>query len=78
MERSNRMTARTFDDLQKRIDDWTYDMLNDDDKMQAWVEERNTLNKLNAYIGFPAGNRYPIERIPGEKQIALDELFGVS
>jgi hypothetical protein len=72
------MTARTFDDLQKRIDDWTYDMLNDDDKMQAWVEERNTLNKLNAYIGFPAGNRYPIERIPSEKQIALDELFGVS
>ena len=58
------MTARTFDELQKRIDDWTYDILNDDEK-------------LNAYIGFPAGNRYPIERIPSEKQIALDELFGV-
>ena len=41
-----------------------YDTLNDD-------------AKLNAYIGFPAGNRYPIERIPSEKQIALDELFGV-
>jgi hypothetical protein len=69
------------DDYTKAIIDkihtWTYDTLNDDEKLNAWVEERKTLNKLNAYIGFPAGNRYPIERIPSEKQIALDELFGV-
>jgi len=50
--------------LIEKIHTWTYDVLNDDEK-------------LNAYIGFPAGNRYPIERIPSEKQIALDELFGV-
>jgi hypothetical protein len=52
------------DALIEKIHTWTYDVLNDDEK-------------LNAYIGFPAGNRYPIERIPSEKQIALDELFGV-
>jgi hypothetical protein len=50
--------------LIEKIHTWTHETLNDD-------------AKLNAYIGFPAGNRYPIERIPGEKQIALDELFGV-
>ena len=46
-----------------KIHAWTYDTLNDD-------------AKLNAYINSPAWNdRY--SRIPSEKQIALDELFGV-
>ena len=49
------MPAGTFNDLQKRIDEWTQDMLNDDDKMNAWVEKSQTNNK----------------------EIALDELFGV-
>ena len=53
------------DALIEKIHKWTHDTLNDD-------------AKLNAYIGFPVGNRYPIERIPSEKQIALDELFGVT
>jgi hypothetical protein len=70
------MPARTFDDLQKRIDDWTYDMLNDDDKMQAWVEERKTLNKLDEYGLLAKKER---NRIIAEvnKKKRLDELFGV-
>ena len=49
------------------------------DKIHTWAHETlNDAAKLNAYIGFPVGNRYPIERIPSEKQIALDELFGVT
>jgi hypothetical protein len=51
------------DALIEKIHTWTYDTLNDD-------------AKLNAYINSPAWNdRY--SRIPSEKQIALDELFGV-
>jgi hypothetical protein len=51
------------DVLIEKIHTWTYDALNDD-------------AKLNAYINSPAWtDRY--SRIPSEKQIALDELFGV-
>ena len=57
------MPARTFDDLQKRIDDWTYDTLNDSDKLSSYIN------------GSAWNDRY--SRIPSEKQIALDELFGV-
>jgi hypothetical protein len=73
------MTARTFDDLQKRIDDWTYDMLNDDDKMQAWVEERNTLNNLLSLDASGLLEEEQRKRIitKVKKKQALDELFGV-
>jgi hypothetical protein len=73
------MTARTFDDLQKRIDDWTYDMLNDDDKMQAWVEERNTLNELLSLDASGLLEEEQRKRIitKVKKKQALDELFGV-
>jgi hypothetical protein len=46
------------DALIEKIHTWTYDTLNDDEKLAA----------CKAY-----GN----QRIPSEKQIALDELFGV-
>jgi hypothetical protein len=74
------MPARTFDDLQKRIDDWTYDMLNDDDKMQAWVEERNTLNNLLSLDASGLLEEEQRKRIitKVKKKQALDELFGVS
>ena len=42
------MPAGTYDDLQKRIDEWTQDMLNDDDRMKAWVKKTQTNNKENA------------------------------
>jgi hypothetical protein len=54
------MPAKTFNDLQKRIDQWTQDMVNDDDKMKAWVDKHIKWNSL-----------------PSEKEVALDELFGV-
>jgi hypothetical protein len=51
------------DALIEKIHSWTYDVLNDD-------------AKLSSYINGSAWNdRY--SRIPSEKQIALDELFGV-
>ena len=73
------MTARTFDELQKRIDDWTYDMLNDDDKMKVWVEERNTLNKLLSLDASGLLEEEQRKRIitKVKKKQALDELFGV-
>ena len=46
--RSKQMTAGTYDDLQKRIDQWTQDMVNDDDKMKAWVDKHVLNNKENA------------------------------
>jgi hypothetical protein len=70
------MPARTFDDLQKRIDDWTYDILNDDEKLNAWVEERNTLNKLDASGLLEEEQRKRIIT-KVKKDVALDELFGV-
>ena len=47
-----------INDLKKRIDEWTVDVLTDADKMQAWMDRYD-------YI------------IPTEKEVALDELFGV-
>jgi hypothetical protein len=37
-----------INDLKKRIDEWTVDVLTDEDKMQAWVEKMQTNNKENA------------------------------
>ena len=37
-----------INDLKKRIDEWTVDVLTDADKMQAWVEKMQTNNKENA------------------------------
>ena len=73
------MTARTFDDLQKRIDDWTYDMLNDDEKLDAWVEERKTLNNLLSLDASGLLEEEQRKRIitKVKKKQALDELFGV-
>lgn len=51
------MPAGTYDDLQKLIDQWTQDMVNDDEKMKTWVDKQ-VLNIT-------------------EKEVALDELFGV-
>jgi hypothetical protein len=42
-----------------KIHTWTYDVLNDDAKLNAWHEKFD-------YI------------IPTEKDVALDELFGVN
>ena len=60
------MPAGTYDDLQKRIDQWTQDMVNDDDKMKAWVDKH--INWVDRYDCI----------IPTEKENALDELFGVN
>ena len=70
------MPAKTFNDLQKRIDDWTFEMLSDQDKMDAWVEERKTLNKLdeNGLLAKKERNRIIAEV---NKKKRLDELFGV-
>lgn len=42
------MPAKTFDDFQKRVDQWMLDMLKDDEKMQAWVDKHVIKNKENA------------------------------
>ena len=70
------MTAGTYDDLQKRINDWTVDILTDQDKMDAWVEERKTLNKLdeNGLLAKKERTRIIAEV---NKKKRLDELFGV-
>lgn len=70
------MPAKTFNDLQKRIDEWTFEMLSDQDKMDAWVEEKKTLNKLDASGLLAKKER---NRIIAEvnKKKRLDELFGV-
>jgi hypothetical protein len=47
------------DALLDKIRTWTYDTLNDSDKLAAWHENFD-------YI------------IPTEKDVALDELFGVN
>ena len=44
----NDLQKRIDDDLPKYIDQWTQDMLNDDDKMKAWVKKTQTNNKENA------------------------------
>lgn len=63
------MPAGTYDDLQKRIDQWTQDMVNDDDKMKAWVDKH--INWVDRYDCINDCI------IPTEKEVALDELFGV-
>jgi predicted transcriptional regulator YheO len=70
------MPAKTFNDLQKRIDDWTFEMLSDQDKMDAWVEERKILNKLdeNGLLAKKERTRIIAEV---NKKKRLDELFGV-
>jgi len=44
--------------LMKSINEWTYDILNDSDKLSIWKDKFD-------YV------------IPFEKEMALDELFGV-
>ena len=70
------MPAGTFNDLQKRIDEWTLDILSDQDKIDAWVEKKKTLNKLDASGLLVEEER---NRIIAEvnKKKRLDELFGV-
>lgn len=64
------------DALINKIHDWTYDILNDDEKLDAWVEERKTLNKLDASGLLVEEERKRIITKVNKKQ-ALDELFGV-
>ena len=70
------MPAGTFDDLQKRIDQWTLDILSDQDKMDAWVEKKKTLNKLDEYGLLAKKERTRIIAEVNKKK-RLDELFGV-
>lgn len=55
------MPAGTYDDLKKRIDEWTVDVLTDADKMQAWMDRYD-------YI-IPGVNIT-------EKETLIDELLG--
>lgn len=59
-------------ELKKRIDQWTQDMLKDDDIMKAWVDEHKTLDDYNKSPEWE--KRYSL---PSAKENALDELFGV-
>ena len=60
-------------ELKKRIDQWTQDMLKDDDIMKAWVDKHKTLDDYNKSPEWE--KRYSL---PSAKENALDELFGVS
>ena len=51
--------------LIEKIHSWTYDVLNDDAKLAAYMSSPGWHEKFD-YI------------IPAEKEIALDELFGVN
>jgi hypothetical protein len=72
------------DDYTKAIIDkihtWTYDALNDDEKLDAWVEERKTLNNLLSLDASGLLEEEQRKRIitKVKKKQALDELFGVS
>jgi hypothetical protein len=72
------------DDYTKAIIDkihtWTYDALNDDEKLDAWVEERKTLNNLLSLDASGLLEEEQRKRIitKVKKTQALDELFGVS
>ena len=70
------MPAGTFDDLQKRIDQWTLEILSDQDKMDAWVEKKKTLSKLDASGLLVEAERARII-VEVNKKKRLDELFGV-
>jgi hypothetical protein len=66
--------------LMKSINEWTYDMLNDDEKLNVWVEERKTLNNLLSLDASGLLEEEQRKRIitKVKKKQALDELFGVS
>ena len=74
------MPAKTFDDFQKRFEEWTFEMLNDDLRYKLWVEERKTLNTVhtkldeNGLLAKKERNRIIAEV---NKKKRLDELFGV-
>ena len=51
--------------------------MNDDAKLDAWVEERKTLNKLDASGLLEEEQRKRIITKVKKKQ-ALDELFGIT
>ena len=70
------MTAGTYDDLQKRIEEWTLEILCDQDKMDAWVEKKKTLNKLDENGLLVEAERTRIIAEVNKKK-RLDELFGV-
>ncbi len=70
------MPAGTYDDLQKRIEEWTLEILCDQDKMDAWVEQKKTLNKLDASGLLVEAERARIINEVNKKK-RLDELFGV-
>jgi hypothetical protein len=70
------MPAGTYDDLQKRIEEWTLEILCDQDKMDAWVEEKKILNKLDA-SGFLVEAERARIILEVNKKKRLDELFGV-
>ena len=69
------MPAKTFNDLEKRIDEWTQDMLNDDKKMQYWAESKS-LERLRA-SGLLLDKEIKKISAEVEKNKLLDELFGV-
>ena len=65
------MPAKTFDDFQKRIDQWTEDMLNDELKMAAWVASK----KLDASgLLVDEEKKRIIAKVQHEK--LLDDLLG--
>jgi len=70
------MPAGTYDDLQKRIEEWTLEILCDQDKMDAWVEKKKTLSKLDA-SGFLVEAERARIILEVNKKKRLDELFGV-
>ena len=51
------------DALIEKIHTWTYDVLNDDAKLSAYMSSRAWNDRYSS---------------PSEKEIALDELFGVN
>ena len=65
------MPAKTFDDFQKRIDQWTEDMLNDELKMAAWAASK----KLDASgLLVDEERKRIIAKVQHEK--LLDDLLG--
>ncbi len=63
------------DALLEKIHTWTYDTLNDSDKLSAWVEKRKTLDGLDANgLLVEEQRKRIIAKVKKEK--LLDELFG--
>jgi hypothetical protein len=67
------------DALIEKIHTWTYDVLNDDEKLNAWVEDKKILNKLLSLDASGLLEEEQRKRIitKVKKKQALDELFGV-